>query len=275
MAPETREPAVAGRFYPADPTRMEQELLEYLARPPGDVGASQDAIAVVAPHAGWMYSGRIAGQTYAEVRVPDRVVVLCPNHTGLGVRRSLWASGSWRIPGGDVAVESTLAERLQFAPRSKLKSDRLAHLREHAIEVHLPFLRAKNRAVRVVPICLGGLSLPECVELGEALGNVLANESERVLIVASTDMSHYISAEAAEKLDALALDRVKALDAEGLFRVVTERDISMCGYVPTTVALIAARVLGAKSGALVRYGNSGETSGDYDRVVGYAGVIID
>jgi MEMO1 family protein len=264
---------VAGRFYPADPVRMEQELREYLAAPKGEHGSSRDAIVVVAPHAGWMYSGRIAGQTYAEVRVPDRVVVLCPNHTGLGARRSLWAKGSWRMPGGDVAVESTLAERLQIA--TTLKNDRMAHLHEHAIEVHLPFLRAKNRDLRVVPICLGGLSLAECVELGEALGRALASENERVLIVASTDMSHYISAEAAEKLDRLAIESVKALDAEGLFRVVTEENISMCGYVPTTVALIAARVLGAKSGALVRYGNSGETSGDYDRVVGYAGVIIE
>ena len=220
-----------------------------------------------------MYSGRIAGQTYAAVRVPNRVVILCPNHTGLGARRSLWASGAWRIPGGEVLVESTLAERLQNL--TTLKDDRLAHLREHAIEVHLPFLRAKNRDLSVVPICLGGLSFRECVELGEALGRVLADESERVLIVASTDMSHYISAELAEKLDHIALERVEELDAEGLFRVVTERDISMCGYVPTTVALIAARVLGAKSAALVRYGNSGETSGDYDRVVGYAGLVIE
>src|SRR5688572_4953656 len=264
MSPETREPAVAGRFYPADPVRMEQELREYLSSPTGEHGSSRDAILVVAPHAGWMYSGRIAGQTYAEVRVPNRVVVLCPNHTGLGARRSLWATGSWRIPGGDIAVESTLAERLQIATGTALKHDRLAHVREHAIEVHLPFLRAKNRDLRVVPICLGGLSFPECVELGEALGSALSNENDRVLIVASTDMSHYISAAAAEKLDRLALDSVQALDAEGLFRVVTEENISMCGYVPTTVALIAARVLGAKSGVLVRYGNSGETSGDYD-----------
>lgn len=264
---------MAGRFYPADPDRMERELLEYLGSGARTLGSNRDAIALVAPHAGWIYSGRIAGETYAEVRVPNRVVVLCPNHTGLGERRSLWASGSWRIPGGDVAVESSLAERLQNL--TPLEDDRLAHAREHAIEVHLPFLRAKNRDLRVVPICLGGLSLRECVELGEAIGRVLADERERVLIVASTDMSHYISADVAEKLDRIALDRVKALDAEGLFRVVTEQHISMCGYVPTTVALIAARVLGAKSGALVRYGNSGETSGEYDRVVGYAGLVIE
>jgi AmmeMemoRadiSam system protein B len=272
-SPETREPAVAGRFYPSDPDRMEQELSHYLAPLDPALTSEREVVALVAPHAGWMYSGRIAGETYAQVRVPDRVVILCPNHTGLGVRRSLWASGAWRIPGGDVAVESTLAERLQNL--TTLKDDRLAHAREHAIEVHLPFLRAKNRDLSVVPICLGGLSLQECVELGEALGSALADERERVLLVASTDMSHYISAELAEKLDRMALERVAALDAEGLFRVVTEQDISMCGYVPTTVTLIAARVLGAKRAELVRYGNSGETSGDYDRVVGYAGMIVE
>ena len=264
---------MAGRFYPADPDRMERDLLRYLTNPTRAHASPRDAIALVAPHAGWMYSGAIAGQTYAQVRVPERVVVLCPNHTGLGVRQSLWASGTWRIPGGDVAVESTLAERLQNL--TTLEDDRLAHVREHAIEVHLPFLRAKNRDLRVVPICLGGLSFPECVQLGEALGHALADERERVLIVASTDMSHYISAELAQKLDRIALDRVAALDAEGLFRVVTEQNISMCGYVPTTVTLIAARVLGAKSAELVRYGNSGETSGDFARVVGYAGLVIE
>jgi len=258
MAAETRDPAVAGRFYPADPDRIETDLVRYLA-PPSGAPDQTDALAVVAPHAGWIYSGAIAGATYARTRVPDKVVVLCPNHSGLGVRRSLWAAGAWRMPGGDIPVDAELGQRLQ--KRAALQPDALAHLREHAIEVHLPFLRAKNRGFCLVPVCLGPLSFAECRKLGEALAAVLSEEKERVLIVASTDMSHYIAADLAKKLDGLALERVTELDAEGLYRVVTTQEISMCGYIPTTVTLIAARALGARRATLVRYGNSGETSG--------------
>jgi len=150
-------------------------------------------------------------------------------------------------------------------------------VREHAAEVHLPFLRAKNRGVSVVPICLGPLSREECIALGKDLARVIGGASldaPKTLIVASTDMSHYVTADVAKNLDALAIDRILALDPEGLYDIVTDRDISMCGFVPTTVALAASRALGALTCDLVRYGNSGETSGDMDRVVGYAGALI-
>jgi len=269
VTPEIRPPAVAGRFYPSNPERLALDVERYLTAS----GEPSDATAVVAPHAGWMYSGAIAGQTYAQVRVPGRVVVLCPNHTGLGARRSIWSAGAWRLPGGDVAVDSDLAERIRA--RAELEDDRLAHAREHAIEVHLPFLRAKNRDFACVPICLSRLTLADCKKVGEAIGSVLGELDPRPLLVASTDMSHYISAEAAEKLDRLALARVEDLDPEGLYEVVTEHDISMCGYIPTTVTLFAARALGSKQAKLVRYGNSGETSGDFAQVVGYAGLVVD
>jgi AmmeMemoRadiSam system protein B len=270
VTPEIRPPAVAGRFYPSNPERLTLELERYLAPAPG---AQSDAAAVVAPHAGWMYSGAIAGQTYARIRVPQSVVVLCPNHTGLGARRSIWCAGAWRLPGGDVTIDAELAERVREL--AGLEDDRLAHAREHAIEVHLPFLRAKNPSFVCVPICLSRLTLADCKKVGEGLARALDQLRPRPLLVASTDMSHYISAEAAEKLDRLALDRVEALDPEGLYEVVTGRDISMCGYIPTTVTLFAVRALGAKRAELVRYGNSGETSGDFEQVVGYAGLVIE
>jgi AmmeMemoRadiSam system protein B len=269
MNPEIREPAVAGRFYSADAHRLEQDLARFLVP-----AAESAALALVAPHAGYIYSGAVAGAGYARVLVPDRAIVLCPNHTGLGVEKSIWSRGAWRLPGGDVAVAEELALRVRDAAR--LEDDALAHLREHAIEVHLPFLRARRRDVRVVPICLWRLSYAECVALGEALARTLETEPalERPLLVASTDMSHYISAERASELDRLALDRVTALDARGLYEVVTRHDISMCGYIPTTVTLVAACALGATRATLVRYGNSGEASGDFDRVVGYASVVV-
>ena len=277
MAVSEREPAVAGRFYPADPRRLEQEVARYLA---GSQAAPEQAkprrvIAVIAPHAGYVFSGAIAGETYARVEVPERAVVLNPNHTGMGSPRSIWSAGVWRLPGGSVPVDEPLAAHIR--QEAKLEDDRRAHLHEHSGEVQLPFLRARRPEVRVVPICLSNLSLKACHSLGEGLARAVqqaAGDARDILLVASTDMSHFVSAEEARRLDMMALERVEKLDPDGLYEVVTENDISMCGFIPTTVVLVAARSLGANHVDLVRYGNSGETSGDYARVVGYVGAIV-
>lgn len=269
MVDKIRSPAVAGRFYPADATKLYAEIRRCL----GEATAEMPVSTVVAPHAGYMYSGRIAGETYARARVPSRVVVLCPNHTGSGLMRSISAASAWALPGGRIPIDADLRERLLAG--TNLRLDDAAHAREHAAEVHLPFLHAKNATVSVVPVCLGPLTRAECIALGEDLASVMAEDPAGVpLVVASTDMSHYIPAAVAKDLDALAIARIVAVDPEGLYDVVTNRDISMCGYVPTTVALACARAQGAHTGTLVRYGNSGETSGDMQRVVGYAGALI-
>jgi AmmeMemoRadiSam system protein B len=268
-----REPAVAARFYPSEPERLRSSVGVYLGNPgPNPV----EARAVVAPHAGYVYSGKIAGETYAKVSVPRVVFVLCPNHTGFGVKRSLWPKGHWRLPGFDVPVDEELAA--SALEHAKLTEDHLAHVREHAIEVHLPFLYALRSDVRIVPLCLAGLAFAECEEVGRGIARAISDferaHAERVMIVASTDMSHYISADEARVLDRMAIDRVRQLDAEGLYTTVKREEISMCGYIPTTVALVAARELGSVRAELVRYGNSGETSGNFDEVVGYAGLYI-
>ncbi|HMJ13352.1 MAG TPA: AmmeMemoRadiSam system protein B [Polyangiaceae bacterium] len=269
-----REAHVAGRFYPGDPAALCAEVERCLRSGPGHETAPHPAVAVVAPHAGYVYSGAIAGRTFASVRVPDRVIVLCPNHTGLGARRSVWSEGAWRIPGRDVPVDTELAELL--IAKTALKADVLAHAREHAVEVQVPLLCARNPSLTLVPICLARLSFAECRELGEGLADVLGAlpRAEQPLIVASTDMSHYISASDARELDALALERICALDAQGLHATVEREGLSMCGYVPTTVALVAARKLGAAGARLIEYGNSGAVSGDFDQVVGYAGLVV-
>jgi AmmeMemoRadiSam system protein B len=231
---------------------------------------------LMAPHAGYVYSGKIAGATYARVIVPRLAVVLCPNHTGFGVKRSLWPKGRWQLPGFDLRVDEALAE--SACEHAKLTEDHLAHVREHAIEVQLPFLHALRPDVGIVPICLAGLRYDECEEVGRGLAAAIRDcertRQERVLIVASTDMSHYIPADEAKRLDLRAIERVRALDPEGLYTTVKRDEISMCGYIPTTVALAAARELGAAHAELVRYGNSGETSGKFDEVVGYAGLVV-
>ncbi len=264
---DVREPAVAGRFYPGDPERL-AAALELLV----PEVETRDVTAVLSPHAGFPYSGGIAGETYARVNVPTRVIVLCPNHTGRGAARAVWSRGEWLLPGGAVAIDAELAARL--LERLDLEADHEAHWSEHAAEVQMPFLRFRRHPIQVVPICLSHLSAGECVALGRGIARVIEEAGHHVLLVASSDMSHYVDAQSAKQLDALALERLVALDPEGLHRVVEDREISMCGYVPATVALAAARELGASRGEVVRYGSSGDVTGDYGQVVGYAGALI-
>lgn len=266
-----REPAFAGRFYPGDPRALRRELDRYMRPAPQPVVARM----LMAPHAGYAYSGELAGHTWSRVHVPERVLLLCPNHTGRGSRRSLWPGGAWNTPAGPVVVAADLTRALLDAG---LQADTAAHQLEHAIEVHLPFLRARNPEAQIAALCVGGLGLDDCRALGEAIAAALRTlegpGARPVLLAASSDMSHYIPADDAAARDRLALERLLALDPEGLFRVVERNDISMCGVLPTTIALFAAVALGATSAELVGYTHSGRVSGDMRRVVGYAGAIV-
>jgi len=270
-----RPPAVADRFYPGDPRALRRELERCLVRDVEPVPARM----ILAPHAGYVYSGALAGRTWSHVHVPERVLLLCPNHTGRGARRSLWPGGAWDTPDGPVPIAADLTDAL--LRHAGLQADTAAHLREHAIEVHLPFVRARNPKAEIAAVCLGGLDLAECEALGAGVAAAIreleagaAGSSPRVLIAASSDMSHYIAADEAAELDHLALDRFLALDAAGLYTTVLRHDITMCGILPATVALIAARELGATRAELVGYTNSGQVTGDLDRVVAYAGAIV-
>jgi len=226
------------------------------------------------PHAGYPYSGRVAAQTIAAVRVPRSVLLLGPNHTGLGQPSALWPEGDWDLPGGRVPLDEPLTRALLAA--TECEADTAAHLREHCLEVQLPLLRAAQPDLHIAALCLGSLSLARCLSLGRSLGQALARlePDERPLLVASTDMSHYISARAAARADELALGHVLSLDAEGLYHRVVEERLSMCGFVPTTVVLAALRQLGASSARLIAYTHSGAVTGDDTSVVGYAGVAF-
>lgn len=263
-----RAPAVAGRFYSGD----ERQLADDVARLIGPDTKDDPAIAVIAPHAGYVYSGAIAGAVYADVRVPSVAIVLCPNHTGDGARAAIMSHGRWRIPGAHVPIDSSVAEELRGV--ALLTEDDRAHRQEHSLEVQLPFLRHRNPRVRIVPVCLAQMPYASCVRIGHALADVVIKHGRDVLIVASTDMSHYLPADVGRAKDEMALERVTALDPEGLYRTVVDEDITMCGFIPTTITLIAAQSLGATKVDLVRYGNSGDASGDYERVVGYAGLVL-
>jgi AmmeMemoRadiSam system protein B len=237
------------------------------ARPP------REAVAAVVPHAGYVYSGPVAGAVFGRLIIPETVVLLGPNHTGLGASISVWASGAWRTPLGEVEVDEAFAAALleRFPPAAANES---AHLREHALEVQLPFLQVLRPGLRIVPIVLAVDTLAPLVSLGETLAELAASHPRPLLVLASTDMTHFQPQRVAELQDKLALERVLALDAEGLWQVVLENDISMCGYMPTAAVLVYARARGATSGELVRYETSGDRTGDRGSVVGYAGVII-
>jgi MEMO1 family protein len=268
VATMDRVPAVAGRFYPADPEALYREVDGFLGPSPSD----EPAIALVAPHAGYAYSGAIAGAVYRSARIPDVVVVLAPNHAGVGARAAIQTGGRWLLPGGAVPVARSEAESLRGL--ALLTDDPRTQSHEHALEVQLPFLLRRNPKVRIVPVSLSFMPYTACVRIGTALADVVIQHGRDVLIVASTDMSHYLPADVVESQDRLALEHVERLDPEGLYSEVVDRDISMCGIIPTTVALVAAKALGAESATRVAYGNSGDASGDFSRVVGYAGYVI-
>ena len=260
---------MAGQFYPGTERELDQAIASLTFDSPDRVAAK----AVVSPHAGYIYSGGVAGALFSSVEIPERIIVLCPNHTGVGENAAACASGSWRMPWGDVPIDGELATRL-IDSVPFLHDDPSAHRDEHALEVILPFLHRFRKTFRFVPIALGQLTLGQCRQLGEALATAISAGDSPSLIVASSDMSHYVPDEVARRKDGLAIERMLALDPEGLFSTVRTQRISMCGVLPATVALFASLSLGASSARLVKYATSGEASGDYDSVVGYAGLLF-
>jgi len=265
-----RHPAVAGRFYPGTADDLRAEAQEYLSQ---EANPAKRAIGCIAPHAGYMYSGHVAGAVFARVEVPRRCLVLCPNHTGMGRALAIMSEGSWETPMGEVPIDEKLAGALK-ARCPALHEDSAAHRAEHAVEVELPFLQLRQPDLMFVPIALGTGQFEALEQLGQALGDVIAAETDGVLIVASSDMNHYESDAVTRAKDHRAIERILSLDPRGLYDVVTQQDISMCGFGPAVAMLTAARRLGAKSAELVKYATSGDVSGDRDMVVGYAGVVV-
>ena len=275
MNPALRTPAVAGRFYPGRAEELLRDVRIYTALREADRSA---AIGCVAPHAGYIYSGAVAGAVYSRVEIPRHCVILCPNHTGKGLPLAVMAKTNWQTPLGEVAADSSLAAAL-LGRFPALQEDSAAHRSEHAIEVQLPFLQTLQPQLQIVPIAVGTSHFEVLRGLGEALAETIADQeenhkAEKVLIIASSDMNHYESDAITRVKDHKAIERVLAMDARGLWEVVMSEDISMCGFGPTVVMLTAAKLLGASSATLVKYTTSGEVSGDFEAVVGYAGIIV-
>ena len=284
MTSAVRTPAVAGRFYPGRAEDLLREVREFTSpsKTPIETGRI-DAIGCVAPHAGYIYCGGVAGAVYSRLKIPERCVILCPNHTGKGRPLAIMANTTWQTPLGEVAADADMAARL-LRRFPALQEDSAAHRAEHAIEVQLPFLQASRPELKIVPIAIGTSDFDVLRGLGETLADVIADHHEedqkaerqaKVLIIASSDMNHYESDTITRIKDHKAIERVLAMDARGLWEVVLNEDISMCGFGPTVVMLTAAKLLGATSATLVKYATSGDVSGDYQSVVGYAGIIVE
>ncbi len=269
MASTIRHPAVAGRFYPRAPDELRADVESFLFPKKQTIAA----LGCLVPHAGYMYSGHVAGAVYAGLDLPQRCILMCPNHTGFGHPLAIMSQGAWETPLGRVPVDSVLAEALkQGFPL--LAEDAEAHRAEHAAEVQLPFLQSRQPDCTFVPIALGTSRYEILEALGHAIAGALQALGERVLLIASSDMNHYENDALTRQKDFKAIERILVMDARGLFEVVMNENISMCGFGPTVAMLTAARQMGATAAELVKYATSGDVSGDRERVVGYAGIIV-
>lgn len=267
MPEHVRQPAVAGRFYPGDGGVLRRDVLSYLA--PAE---KTRAIGCVVPHAGYMYSGHVAGAVYARLALPKRFVILCPNHTGMGQPLAIMSRGAWATPLGEAKLDEALAAELKAA-LPYLEEDAQAHRAEHSLEVQIPFLQLLLPEFSFVPICVGVGQLAVLEALGKTVAGVVAAHDD-VMIIASSDMNHYESDSITREKDHKAIARILALDAAGLHDTVRRERISMCGYGPTVAMLTAAKQLGATQADLVKYATSADVSGDRDYCVGYAGIIV-
>lgn len=265
-----RKPSVAGYFYP----HRTENLRKTIERMVDSEAEREKAVCVISPHAGFEYSGSVAGAVFSSVYLPNKFVILGPSHKNVATNLAIMKEGIWETPLGDVPVDTRLSE-LIMKHSALITEDDKAHSLEHSLEVQLPFIQYFKSDISIVPIIIAFYSsLEDMNELGKAISKAIKELGEEVMIVASTDMSHYVSQEVARKKDFSAIEKIMTLDAEGLYSVVKIEEISMCGFQPTTAALVASKELGAKKAELIKYQTSGDITGNNLEVVGYAGIRI-
>lgn len=264
-----RNPIVAGQFYPGSPSQL-KSMIEGLV----DRGAEKvEVIGLVSPHAGYVYSGAVAAAVISRIKFKDTFIILGPNHTGRGKAFSIMTKGKWRTPLGEVEIDSELGRRI-LAASSYLEEDAAAHQYEHSLEVQVPFLQFFKPDVRIVPIVLSHADGAVYKKIGRELAAAIKEVKREAIILASSDMTHYEPHESARTKDSKAIEAILDLNEDELLKRLQEFDISMCGYAAVVSLMSAAKELGAVKAELVKYQTSGDTSGDYSSVVGYAGIII-
>ncbi len=278
-----RSPAVAGQFYPADPDQLKETIEECFKHElgPGDVpevsSSPCEVPGAVVPHAGYQYSGPVAAHTYktlAEAGTPETVVILGPNHTGMGTAVATMTSGRWKTPLGAVEIDSEFAREL-VEECGVVDDDLEAHVQEHSIEVQLPFLEyLYGDEFKFVPVCMAMHDLKTARELGEAIAKVAEDLDRNVVVLASTDLTHYEPHDVAQEKDEKVIEKIVELDEQAMVEVVERHNVSMCGVGPTAATIVAVKELGAERGELLKYATSGDVTGDRSQVVGYAAVVF-
>ncbi|MFC1892610.1 MEMO1 family protein [Chloroflexota bacterium] len=264
-----RKPVVAGKFYPASPSELRSMIEEMV----DDKLEKEEVVGIVAPHAGYIYSGPVVGSVISRIKFKDTFIIIGPNHTGSGKPLSIMTDGVWETPLGAVEIDSELAKQI-LAASGHLQQDHIAHLYEHSIEVQLPFLQYFKPDVKIVPIILGYSTGAAYKEIGRAIARAIKELNREAVIIASSDMNHYEPQESAKRKDTQAIEAILEMNEDELLRRVDEFNISMCGYGPAVSLIAAAKELGATRAELVKYQTSGDVSGNYSAVVGYAGIII-
>ena len=265
-----RSPIASGSFYPGNKEELESVLKTLIK----DCPQRQKALGVISPHAGYVYSGRVMGNVFSRIEVPETVVILAPNHTGRGTSFSIWPEGPWRTPLGDTSIDEELVN--DILNRCELiEKDKVAHQNEHSAEVILPFLQYRNPQVKIVVIVVRSGNFENLSIIGKSIGEILKKMRPDTLVVASSDMTHYESQQSADKKDKSAIAEIIALREEGLYKVVRNLDVSMCGVSPVISMMVCAKERHATKAELIKYETSGDTTGDYKQVVGYAGIIVE
>lgn len=264
-----RNPVVSGQFYPESSSQL-KAMIEGLVE---DKAVKEDVIGLISPHAGYIYSGRVAGAVISKIKFKDTFIILGPNHTGRGNPFGIMTTGTWKTPLGEVKIDSELGKQI-LTQSGHLEEDSVAHQYEHSIEVQLPFLQYFKQDIRLVPIILAHATGATYKKIGNEIAKAVKDLNREVVIIASSDMTHYEPQESAQRKDNQAIEAMLDLNEDKLLRRVDELNISMCGYAPAVSLISAAKGLGATSAELVKYQTSGDTTGDYSSVVGYVGIII-
>ncbi len=268
-----RKPAAIGYFYPEGLSNIKSLLASFNIAPPKE---KIDAFGIISPHAGYVYSGKTAYSGYSEINIKNNIIIIGPNHTGLGVGYSIMNSGEYGFKDFSVPVNAGLANAIINEKDSPFISDELAQLKEHSVEVQIPLLYNVKKDFTIVPIVVSFIRYEDVLRASGTIFNALKklNLLNDVLIVASSDMTHYESADAAKTKDNIAIKEILDLNPNGLYNKVREHEISMCGFIPASIMLNVAKMAGATHAKLVDYTNSGEVTGDYASVVGYSSIVV-
>jgi len=277
-----RSPAVAGSFYAGDSKSLNIQIENCFLHkigpgkiPPVNPKKENNIIGLISPHAGFMYSGPVAANGFYKISLgvsPDTIIILGPNHRGFGEDISIMAKGKWKTPLGELEIDTDIAESI-LSNSKIIKNDKKAHQFEHSIEVQLPFIQyIFGNGIKFVPICMTHQDINTDIKIAHSICSSVVNKN--ILIIASSDFTHYETQEYAKNIDRQAIDAILKFNPQKLYHIIYRQNLTMCGPGPVTTMLIACKALGAKKAELLKYATSGDVSGMYDQVVGYASLII-